>query len=301
MTNTIRSATVLPLAQALQRYFDQTHVSQAAFAAEAGLSTAIISRLASGERTTVRRSTAEKLAKALGVSIDDVLESVRVSQAASMATNSNQTGQRLTPTPEPSNDQQEPLGSQAESLDTLKRVLINLQLEESQVFLNLARDFIVFDEPSLRLHHMTRLKNMGEKRAWIAPLGILLTTFLTLTSATFGDFLSVDASTWKALFMLTAFGSFCWLIVAIVKALKAKSLDDLIEDTKRDTLTSRQKVARNQGGNPLLRVITRIAQIIEAQEATESSPQAGPPKTNTRHRSTPTDQIDRTLFREPAK
>jgi len=101
----------------------------------------------------------------------------------------------------------------------------------SEVHLNLRQEVIITTEDKLRLCLSKHLAEMESRRAWIAPLGVFLTILAALITAKFQD-VGLEAATWKAVFVIGDFLALMWLILAVVKALRSRSVEDLVATIK---------------------------------------------------------------------
>ncbi len=104
----------------------------------------------------------------------------------------------------------------------------------SEVHLNVSQEVIVTTEDKIRLCLSKHLDNMGKKRGWIAPLGILLTIILTLVTSDFTD-MGFDAPTWQAIFVVSGIISLMWFLNSVKNALKSEKAEDIIGELKRDS------------------------------------------------------------------
>lgn len=103
----------------------------------------------------------------------------------------------------------------------------------SQWHINATQEGIITTEDKVRLCLNEHLRHMEKKQAWIAPLGILLTIVLTLITTDFKGALGLDASTWRALFIVAAILCAFWLASAVWQALHSVESDDIVEMLKK--------------------------------------------------------------------
>lgn len=97
---------------------------------------------------------------------------------------------------------------------------------------NLDQEVIQITEDRLRLVLKDHLEDAEERKAWIAPLGILMAIVTSFVTATFRDF-HFKAATWEAAFLIGGLLSLGWLVVAAKKAAKAPTIDDIVDKIKR--------------------------------------------------------------------
>lgn len=116
--------------------------------------------------------------------------------------------------------------------DTATTVLGDLA-QVKEVHLNVAQNVIVITEDRLRIHLSNNEQRMEKRGQWVAPLGILISVVLTIATANFKDYV-LKASTWEALFIIGAIGSFVWLCYAYWQRLEAETIDQVIERIKSE-------------------------------------------------------------------
>jgi hypothetical protein len=68
---------------------------------------------------------------------------------------------------------------------------------------------------------------------WHTPAATSLAVVATLLTATFQDAFGLKAAFWHALFALLFLASVGWLIAALVRRRKAKSVAELVDEIKR--------------------------------------------------------------------
>ena len=116
----------------------------------------------------------------------------------------------------------------------MKTPVGRLLTHATKVHLNLSQELIVTTEDKVRLCLQNHLQYTGEKRGWIAPLGILLTVTVSLVTTTFKD-VGLSAYTWQALFIIIGILSFMWLVWCTYQATKVKTIEDLVRELKKPT------------------------------------------------------------------
>ena len=104
--------------------------------------------------------------------------------------------------------------------------------KESKVYLNVGQEFIVTTDDKIRLCLSDHLSRMEKRRAWITPLGILLTILIVFPTTTFRAFI-FSAETWQAIFIICAVVLFGWLLHSVLQARVSTSIDDVMADIKR--------------------------------------------------------------------
>jgi predicted Na+-dependent transporter len=104
--------------------------------------------------------------------------------------------------------------------------------DSSKVYFNLGQEIIISTDDKIRLCLIEHLSRMEKRKAWIAPLGILLTIIIVFPTTTFKEFLSLSADTWKAIFIIGGLLSAVWLIRSLWEARISSSLDDVVKSIK---------------------------------------------------------------------
>jgi len=102
---------------------------------------------------------------------------------------------------------------------------------QTKVHLNLGQETIIITEDKVRLCLMMHLKSMEARNTWVAPAGILATIVASFLSSSFRDFV-LDASTWRALFIVAALLSLGWLAASLRRAWRAPTIEDVVAKMK---------------------------------------------------------------------
>lgn len=100
-------------------------------------------------------------------------------------------------------------------------------VSNSAITFNLGQNVISTTEDKIRLAVLTHLGRIEQRQGWVAPAGIFITILAAFVTADFKD-AWLPAATWRAIFVMSGIMSFVWLAVAIVRALRAPSVDDFI-------------------------------------------------------------------------
>jgi len=109
--------------------------------------------------------------------------------------------------------------------------LANEISQQTKVHLNLGQETIIITEDKVRLCLMDHLKRLEARNAWVAPASVLITIVASFLSSSFRDFV-LDASTWRAVFVITAILSAGWLGRAVWHSRKAPTLEDVVATMK---------------------------------------------------------------------
>lgn len=95
-------------------------------------------------------------------------------------------------------------------------------------------ELLITNKDKLELALIKYEKALKDRFAWATPFGIFISLLLTcVTADSFKPFLNLSAEVWKAIVIVSCFGSFIWLIIAIIKMLKSRGeaeLDTVIND-----------------------------------------------------------------------
>ena len=106
-------------------------------------------------------------------------------------------------------------------------------LQQATVHLNFDQNLVIITEDRLHLCLRNHLDFIESKKAWIAPVSLLVAFVTTLCTTSFKD-IGFPASTWQALFILFSIVSFVWSIFAIIGAFRNKSsLRTLLDEIKK--------------------------------------------------------------------
>lgn len=106
-----------------------------------------------------------------------------------------------------------------------------IQAPTTVVHSNLDQEIIQITEDRLRLVLKNHLEFVEEKKAWHAPLGVLIAIVAAFVTADFRD-AYFKAATWQAVFLITGFLSFFWLINALYRAVTSPKIDDIVSKIK---------------------------------------------------------------------
>ena len=106
-----------------------------------------------------------------------------------------------------------------------------IQAPTKIVHSNLDQEIIQITEDRLRLVIKDHLEKIEEKKAWHAPLGVLLAIVAAFVTADFRD-AYFKAATWQAVFLITGVLSILWLIKTISRAANSPSIDDIVSKIK---------------------------------------------------------------------
>lgn len=107
--------------------------------------------------------------------------------------------------------------------------LIDKTVEVKNIYTNVSQEIVKITVDKLRLVLTEHLKCLEERKSWMTPLGIFITLLLVLTTTDFKDSLSIKSATWEAFFLMAVALTLIWLIRTIIRAIRTKTIDDVIE------------------------------------------------------------------------
>jgi hypothetical protein len=103
----------------------------------------------------------------------------------------------------------------------------------SELYLtSLPQDVITTTEDKVRLTLLNYLKKTEKRRAWLTPLGLMISLTLTLMMSAFKNW-GLTQDTWKAIFIIGDIASFIWLVYAVIQSFRSVKLDDVIAELKK--------------------------------------------------------------------
>lgn len=114
--------------------------------------------------------------------------------------------------------------------------MVNQLVDVSELHLNVSQEVIITTEDKIRLCLSEHLKRIEKRRAWLAPLGILIAIVLTLITSSFKEnVLNLTADTWHAIFIIAGLMCLVWLIRSVVEALKSVKIEDVVGQLKKSS------------------------------------------------------------------
>ncbi|OGU65156.1 MAG: hypothetical protein A2279_09565 [Stygiobacter sp. RIFOXYA12_FULL_38_9] len=107
-------------------------------------------------------------------------------------------------------------------------------MQVGAVHSNLTAEVVKITTDKLKLILTQHLSNIEKRKEWLTPLSLLIALLIIFPTTEFKDSLSIKAATWQAFFLMISVLTIIWLIFSSIKAMKAKSVDDLIKLIKSD-------------------------------------------------------------------
>jgi len=101
---------------------------------------------------------------------------------------------------------------------------------------NVTQQIIVTTADKARLCLMQTVERMEQRKAWIAPAGILATLIVVFPTTTFQDFLGLSREYWRALFSLAAIGATIWLVHALLRIRTSLTIDQIVDRLRTESL-----------------------------------------------------------------
>lgn len=123
----------------------------------------------------------------------------------------------------------------AEESEILKDGLQNLILKNSKVQSSLGEIIIISTEDKIELCLMKHLSDLEQKNQWITPFGLLLTVILTFLTTDFKEWI-FPKEMWQAVFFIAAVIFLGWLLIAIRRAWRIKTVKDILAEIKKSSI-----------------------------------------------------------------
>ncbi|MBE3112063.1 MAG: hypothetical protein IMZ46_16425 [Acidobacteria bacterium] len=111
--------------------------------------------------------------------------------------------------------------------------IANLIARDLKVHLNLGQEAIFTTEDKVRIVLMNCIDKFESRKAWIAPLSVLITIVAVFVTTSFKDFHLLKAAVSEALFIFIALACAVWLVRTLIRVRKAPSVDDIVSDIKK--------------------------------------------------------------------
>lgn len=109
--------------------------------------------------------------------------------------------------------------------------------ENDKLYQNTDQELILTTKDKLKIVLMESEKSIGEKKSWIAPLGVFLSTLIALVSSTFKEWI-FSADVWCAIFFIVCAISGIFALIYGIKAIKNRKLgniDSIIENIIKES------------------------------------------------------------------
>ena len=100
---------------------------------------------------------------------------------------------------------------------------------------NVDQEVIEITSDKLRLILNEHLQTIYSRDRWQAPLGILITIIVVLSTSDFKPTLGMSKDTLTAIFIMSAVLCVLWLAKSIFSMAKAKTVDDTLDAAKNKT------------------------------------------------------------------
>ena len=113
-------------------------------------------------------------------------------------------------------------------------------IKNTTVHKSLRQEIIITTSDKIRVALTIANKKALTKVEWHIPFGLTVTLLTTLCTADFRDTLGASKEFWHTIFIIGSIGSFIWLVVAIIKALrlnKTREYHKIIEQLKMDEVS----------------------------------------------------------------
>ncbi len=117
----------------------------------------------------------------------------------------------------------------------LKNGLHKLIFAHSEVQSSLGEIIIISTEDKIELCLMKHLEDLETKRSWITPFGLFLAVILTFLTTDFKEWL-LPKETWQAVFFVAGVIFLGWLVLAVKKAWRIKTVEDVLKEIKKSAI-----------------------------------------------------------------
>ncbi len=109
--------------------------------------------------------------------------------------------------------------------------------ENDRIYQNTNQEWIVTTKDKLKIVLMESEKSLGVKKIWFTPLGLFISTLISLVSADFKNWI-ISESVWKAIFIIVCIGSCIITLIYGIKAFmnrKSGNIDSIIENIIKES------------------------------------------------------------------
>ncbi len=97
---------------------------------------------------------------------------------------------------------------------------------------NTQSNIIRITDDKLKVILLDNKESLIKNNDFIAPLTLFISLILTFCTTDFNNFLTITASTWKALYLFFTLSSAIWLLVELRKRKKSITIDELINKVR---------------------------------------------------------------------
>lgn len=106
------------------------------------------------------------------------------------------------------------------------------RISDPEISYNVEQRVICISEDRAVLCLQRHSTRMGNRQAWIAPLGMLLTVVVALATADFHAFLGVRGAVVEAFLIFMGLMDMTWLVIALLRIKSAVSPEELVEELR---------------------------------------------------------------------
>ena len=106
------------------------------------------------------------------------------------------------------------------------------KIEVYEVHSNVSAELVEITSEKLELILRQYVDCLHGRSAWHAPLGIVLTIIVVLSTTNFNPKFGLSADTWSAIFVIGLMLSAGWLVRSIVRLRKVMTVDELMNKLK---------------------------------------------------------------------
>lgn len=119
-------------------------------------------------------------------------------------------------------------------------------VKDMTVYKNLSQDVIITTTDKVELLLNEHHKAVRKKVDWLTPLGVFVTILIAFLTANFDKtFLSIDAPTWRAIFIISSVLSFAYTVYSIVVALSYRgegTVSGFIQKLKSSSIDTKVRI-----------------------------------------------------------
>lgn len=106
------------------------------------------------------------------------------------------------------------------------------RIEVFEVHSNVSAELVEITTEKLELILRQHVECLNGRNAWQAPLGILLTIIVVLSTSTFNNKFGLTADSWVAVFVISLVLSFVWLVWSLNRLRTIITVDQLMAKVK---------------------------------------------------------------------
>ncbi len=98
-----------------------------------------------------------------------------------------------------------------------------------QFYDNTQSNIILITDDKLKVILLENKETIVKNHDYFAPSTLIISLILTFCTTDFKDFLSINAGTWKGLYLALTLGALIWLFITIKQRKRSITIDELID------------------------------------------------------------------------